>query len=331
MSKNYWGGGAFSFSYLTSLLEFSLLTEEDKIDVLSKVVYESSPKALKKDTKDFSLPSVPESFSVEELLNEYQLLLTKGNFLAQKYYFLLEGKNESQINYMKTVVSCLKEEKDLKNSFQYKDENMAVLLLEFFDIKELLSDFVSKIEDPKNVSEETRDMVTLYIDSLKECIQNILQLEPAFEKSQKSSQPVDTLLFLLDENNQPLFQLNKFSLEERNRIANLIRGLLSGKKDFERGIKHSKLLTRQDLDIDVFLNKNGDMVVSYILLSDNSFLLLTFDRKKNIYDVSESIVRKYKSKISSLNSSNLGMLLDTQKEFKENLYKDLGIERELKL
>ena len=158
------------------------------------------------------------------------------------------------------------------------------------------------------------------MECLKDAISQIDALAPRLKTQDIASQPADNLIFLMNYHNLPMFHLEDFSAEEKNRIANLLRGLLQGKKDYERGVKHSKLLSEQKLDFDVFLNKNGDIAVSYVLLSNMNFLILTFDRKKDIYDASLYLLKKYQEKISSLQSENFFSLLGEQEPFKQELF-----------
>ena len=320
-------GNEYSFPYLTSLLEVSSLTEKEKLQILSKVVYESSPKIEIEQSLPLKKTEVSKTFSVESMLPIYQELLNKSNLLSHKYYYLLEGKNSSQLEYLKAVVSIVQDHEVSPEDFQYIEEKMCVCLLEIFDTKKILEEFMKTIPDFKNVSEQTKDSLEYYLECLKDAISQIDALAPRLKTQDIASQPADNLIFLMNYHNLPMFHLEDFSAEEKNRIANLLRGLLQGKKDYERGVKHSKLLSEQKLDFDVFLNKNGDIAVSYVLLSNMNFLILTFDRKKDIYDASLYLLKKYQEKISSLQSENFFSLLGEQEPFKQELFSQLGIER----
>lgn len=321
-------GKDFSFDYISRLIEISTLSEMDKLNVLSKMVFDSSPKIEQKKIKQEEKTTTVPQKSFKELYQEYQKLNKQVNEMKTKYFHLLQNKNVKQIEYMKIVVSCLKDQEVKEEDFQYTEEKMAVLLLELIDIDTLIKDLISNVSKTID-AEQSRNDLEVYIEFLKESLQSMLELEPKLRAEHLAAEPADNLLFLLDNQNNPLLDIEKFP-EEKNRIAILLRGLLQNKKDYEKGIKHSKVLTEQKLDFDIFLNKNGKMGLSYCVLPNNIFLVITADNIKNIYDTSGYLGRKYEEKIKSLKSlkpEEIQSLLSTQEPLKQELYEALELER----
>ena len=74
-------GKEYSFPYLTSLLEVSSLTEKDKLQILSKVVYDSSPKIEIEQSLPLKKTEVSKTFLFESMLPIYQELLNLIYFL----------------------------------------------------------------------------------------------------------------------------------------------------------------------------------------------------------------------------------------------------------
>ena len=110
------------------------------------------------------------------MLPIYQELLNKSNLLSHKYYYLLEGKNSSQLEYLKAVVSIVQDHEVSPEDFQYIEEKMCVCLLEIFDTKKILEEFMKTIPDFKNVSEQKKDAEKELVATTLNVIQDIDKL-----------------------------------------------------------------------------------------------------------------------------------------------------------
>ena len=318
---------SFSFRYLSELIEVSPLSENEKIAVLSKAILDESSK------KEREIPAKEEpTVSLKELITTYQNLVAKGKIYKEKYQHLLGNKTPQQMEYIKMITACLHQKEADIQSFQYSEEKMMVLLIEMLEVEEIVAT-ETQGGLTKEVSPTKKEEIEYYVSNLEEIIKEIISLDTERveeKKSEETELDENRILFFLDEKNRPFFDIEKFSNEEQNRIANLFKSLTHTYESYTRGDRHTKFLTKQKCDVAVFINKNGKMCLSYALLPEETILVLQIAGIKKIFEETEKIVRKYSVEIESYRTANLGALLEEQSNFKQELYDRLNIGKEVR-
>ena len=327
---------------LTAKASFILkanITDEEKISILKELAYESCKNATikekqknideqKKELKEIET-LFPEETTVKvnqeelnKLKEEYLKIKDSIENIISKYYYLINGKDEKYINYNREMARTIKAQESQNNlnlstlgidEFQYKDISMTVLILDMLETKQELE---LQLNNPNITLEDISD----YLNMLKEDYDKALSLDAILTKENPDEEKTtNEIYFLLDESNSPLFDIDKFSKEEKKRSLSLVEKFEKGVHDHEKGKKHTKLQSRRNL-FDIYVNKSSNMCVSYIRAKDNKVLILTFAHLNDIYDDSNSIAQNYSSLIENTlknieNNNNL--FLEQQQEFTE--------------
>ena len=327
---------------LTAKASFILkanITDEEKISILKEIAYESCKSVTKKEEKlkSHKIPTPQEEieslFTEEETpnINQEELNNIKGEYykiknniesIMSKYYYLINGKDEKYINYNKEMSRAIKEQESKDNldlstlgidEFQYKDISMTVLILDMFEVK---AELESQLNNPTATLEDIRD----YFNMLKEDYNKAISLDKILtEEKKEEEKTTNEIYFLLDENNNSFFQINKFNKEEKKHCLSLIEKFKKGLHDYEKGKKHTKLLSNNKR-YNIYINKSSNMCVSYVRTKDNKVLVLTFAPHSDIYDNSNTIAQTYSyvidENLTKINNQNPNYLKQ-QKEFTE--------------
>ena len=133
-----------------------------------------------------------------------------------KYYYLINGKDEKYINYNKEMARAIKTQESQDNlnlstlgidEFQYKDISMTVLMLDMLETKQELE---LQLNNPNAILEDIND----YFNMLKEDYDKALTLDKILTEEKKEEEKnTNEIYFLLDECNTPFFDMNIFSKE----------------------------------------------------------------------------------------------------------------------
>lgn len=199
------------------------------------------------------------------------------------------------------------------DEFQYKDISMTVLILDMLEIKQ-------ELELQLNNTNTTLEDISDYFNMLKEDYNKAMALDSILtEEKMEEEKTTNEIYFLLDESNSPLFDMNKFSKDDKKRCQALIEKFEKSVHNHEKGKKHTKLQSRRH-KFDVYINKSSNMCVSYIRAKDNKVLILTFAHLNDIYDESNSIAQNYtfliKNTLKNIENKN-DLFLEQQQEFTE--------------
>lgn len=335
---------------LTAKASFILkanIPDEEKISILKELAYDScksvteKEKTLNSHEASTSHKEIESLFKEEETPNinqeefnkikdEYYKIKNNIESIINKYYYLINGKDEKYINYNKEMARAIKEQESKDNldlstlgidKFQYKDISMTVLILDMIEVK---AELETQLNNPNTNLEDIND----YFNMLKEDYNNAISIDKILTEDMKEEEKTtNEIYFLLDENNNSFFQINKFNKEEKKHCLSLIEKFKKGLHDYEKGKKHTKLLSSNKL-YNIYINKSSNMCVSYIRTKDNKVLVLTFAPHSDIYDDSNTIAQTYSyvidENLTDINTKNPNYLKQ-QKEFTEQFKSMLDI------
>ena len=163
--------------------------------------------------------------------------------------------------------------------------------------------------------------IEFYFNELKEQYSKAQQVDTTLtEDIKEEEKETDDIYFLLDENNNPFFQLDKFNKEDKKRCKSLIEKFEKSIHDYEKGKHHTKLQSRRNL-FDIYVNKSSNMCVSYIRAKDNQVLVITFAHLNDIFDESNSIAQNYdnliESTLSNIENKNTNFINHQQEFFEQ--------------
>ena len=325
---------------LTAKASFILkasITDEEKISILKELAYESCKNATikeeniikekEKESKEIET-LFPEEVTVNvnkeglKLKEEYLEIKDSIKSIISKYYYLINGKDEKYINYNREMAKAIKAQESQDNlnlstlgidEFQYKDISMTVLLLDMLETKQELE---LQLNNPNTTLEDINE----YFNILKEDYNKAIALDSILtEEKTEEEKTTNEIYFLLDESNSPLFDMNKFSKDDKKRSLSLVEKFGKSIHDYEKGRHHTKLQSRRNL-FNIYVNKSSNMCVSYIRAKDNKVLILTFAHLNDIYDDSNSIAQNYtsliKNTLKNIENKN-ALFLEQQQEFTE--------------
>lgn len=327
-----------SLSAKASFILKANITDEEKISILKELAYESCKNATTKEeaklqTQDKESKEIETLFSEEATVNvnEEELKKLKEEYLKikdsiesiiSKYYYLIKGKDEKYINYNREMAKAIKaqESKDNLNlstlgidEFQYKDISMTVLLLDMLETKQ-------ELELQLNNTNTTLEDINDYFNILKEDYNKAIALDSILtEEKIEEEKTTNEIYFLLDESNSPLFDMDKFSKDDKKRCQALIEKFEKGVHDHEKGKKHTKFKSNYKKN-NIYINRSSNMCVSYIRTKDNKVLILTFADFKEVFDNTEPIALNFDylidETLANIKNNNV-TFLETQKEFVE--------------
>ena len=317
------------------------IDDEEKVNILTQLAYESCQNAslkqqkpkekTKEELKEEKIE--PETLfeerdeaKIENINNKYFAIKPQIENLLNQYYYLINGKSIGTLEYTKQLVDIAKVQKekdslDLKSlnldEFSYKEVSMTMLILDIIEAKQELE---KNLQNPAS----KQDDIEYYFNALKETYSKALILGEAITKDNlEKTKKTDDIYFLLDENNTPFFQLEKFNKEERKRCLSLMEKFKKHIYDYEKGKTHTKLKSKKKIN-DIYINKSSTMCVSYIRAKDNQVLILTFAHLNEIYDDSTRIDQNYayliKETLDNINTKN-SSFIEQQYQFSEQ-FKD---------
>ena len=284
-----------------AIIDKSPLSIQDKLNIYSKFALDSIPKTkervvetkvepIKEETKEEPKlePIKEEIENFDELVSSYNQLKEIINKIVTKYYSLIEGKNNSYLNYAKELVKYYKENDFPEKEFDYTKEELTIELLELIDTKTIIESII-------NTNSGTEDL-SINIEICKEIIEKINTIAKKYEDEQKEEIKPDSsnVFMLLGDNGTPIFNVNRF---DNNRVISLISKLEKGMHDYERGLKHTKLQTNNYSDYTVFINKSKELSCAYIRIDSSKVLIINVDNPLDIFDSTNQVLNRHANDI----------------------------------
>lgn len=323
--KNIIENKEVDFDYYISLLNGSDLSESDKLNLLALKAFEST-KYIKKDMSPSlesiisSVESKEENVDFSDLLNRFDELTKKANVLKNKYYYLFDGKTNSQLSYHFEAVKAYGDNfiQNVRN-YSYKEGAMIACL---YHVAKSVED-IKSINTNGTVSD--RELYELYLNEMEEVIDLASEVSAYIDEidKEKEDKP-SSILYFTDTHGRLLFDSSKFDSDDRKSIETLINKLENGQYDFIKGGIKSSMVNGSITPI--YINKSGRIGCSYIRLDDNIVLLLTCDTLKYVYDKTLSIekrnidyIKKLKEDFKKLSEEEKQQMIREQDELRFNM------------
>lgn len=335
-------GKDYDIDYFNKLLTESILSDKDKLLILSGIAYESTIKHDKEESKEAKKEETKESkkdskfkkadnlYSISALLDKYHKLNELTNLYKVELESLWKDKSDKQLGYAINLAALFNNgEIDMKNIFNrsFINERMLVLLLCCKEYQEVIDISISNIKGDKT-SKELYDELEYYINSLEERL-TLLGKYRTLNKEEEKELDVDyetsRTLFLLNEDGTSTIDFSAFTEEEIDKVNSLIdKSEKKGKN--ERTILLHKI---KNVDFDILISKFSSYICSYVPLSDGTILILDIAHKKKGYDETTTILNKKKNTIKDIieESKQHGTenLFESQKEYRTMLRDTYGI------
>lgn len=294
-------GANLDVDYLLSVLDKSGLSDNEQIDVLSRICYERIPEKKieekleeekdkdKEETMDKAIineQTEPEELvSIESLIERSTLALPVIAELKEKYGNLVKGKNQSQINYA-SVLSKMHKKNEL--SFDQvqrcSNELMLTLYLTIIDTNDDIGKLIAKSQDDM-LPESDAEFLELCVEELEHAIiqfNNISKVVASKEERVKEEQEkekieepdVKKLIFLVDSRGKCAIDFSKF---KRNEVETLL-------DKCRRGLWRKEYKLGPGCEFSVLMNNVSKTACSYVTLSDGYGLVLDLSHISDAHD-----------------------------------------------
>ena len=292
------------WDYYFELIKRSDLTDEEQIELLSKIAYESTLEKEKVTAKEEKKEekTAKEYVSTEKLgveLERLRELNRKINNYIAKYSSLVNNKTPNQITTYKDVINALGTNlyDEVRN---YKVKEEAIILLTF-RVQTLQYDINSVVSSLKSTYEkEDFDMLELYLDELSkiEDLLSTLDSEITEEEKKVNSNSTKNVIYLTDKNNNPYFSYSDLQFEQKLSYKTLLEKIGKGLFDYKKHKNGATVLGTKSNR--VYVNISGKYGCSYVILNDEYLLVLSLASYQNIYSESLKIESQEEKRIREL-------------------------------
>ena len=327
------------WDYYFDLIKKSDLTDEEQIELLSKIAYESTLEkekvTAKEGKKEESKKEEPkkEYVSTEKMgveLERLRELNRKIDSYISKYSSLVNTKTPNQITMYKEVINALGTNlyDDVGN---YKVKEEAIILLTF-RAQTLQTDISSVVSSLKSTYEkEDFDMLELYLDELSkiEDLLSGLDSEITEEEKEVNSNGTKNVIYLTDENNNPYFSYSNLQFEQKLSYKTLLEKISKGLFDYKKHKNGATVLGTKSNR--VYVNISGRYGCSYVILNDEYLLVLSLASYQNVYSESLKIESQEEKKIKELKQNPelaydiLISQSDLRNKIEEEISEDKGV------
>lgn len=334
----------YDYDYYVKLLDVSGLSEKEKLDILSEHAFRTisiesqiTSNVESQLSNDQAVDNIEKSDNVssDKVEDRFEQVMTVVNDMITKYYYLIEKQNSNQLNYKKQYINAMRDQSGQVDFsvLESIEERLTLIMLEMIENKQLIEKEIQEIVNHE-ITKEDEDVINLFIDALEHNLQLFQETAKQFELDNCEENNVEPskILFLLDEQGNPYIEAKEGNLESGKRIKSLIEKLEKGSHDYERGIKHSKILTDNKND-NIYVNRSSNMACSYMRLTKDIVLVLAINDFKVIYDLSKALCSKNRKVINSyfsLSENELEKLIQAQDNMVNNIYESLSVKGDAK-
>ena len=280
--NNYLNGSRFDTKVIIELLESSELNIEEQIIILSNIAYNMSPSIVKEDKKVV----VEEKKVTVDNTMYLDILATAKNILV-KYYDVLATKTPQEMRdiiNISNIIGSMSIE-DVKS--YYKKQIVFEGLI--YRIKLM----VSELTEALKINNSNKD--DLYLE-LEEAIESLNGI--TLDREGNKDNPNTNILFLIDDNGNPLFTIN-YDRGELSKIDALLSKLINIPGEIANGrlVQNTWLETNK---IKVYVRSFSDMCCAYLKMTDNKILIVDIAPLNDVYSETVNIIRRNQDVINKI-------------------------------
>ncbi len=294
------------------LLDRSDLTDDEKILVLSDITTE--------DDKEILIEIPKETISEIDEDNALNLLEDAKKFYEDNYLVIKDDSDEVSSRrkslYFWIDIMALTDSKEIPDISN--NEKLGILL---YQLKSLISEFEIVLVDYKeNKSKESLKR----LKELSEKIHNYVSIGKGIEKEEVlenvSSSELNDVIFLTDDDNRPLFDIDSFDADIKKSIEATVIKLRGMGTEIDT---HLAILNdKKDAYTMRRIQVSGNIKCSYIILSNNVILVVTIGKGDELFDNSLKFENRYHNKITyfkELSLKNKESLIEQESEITEEI------------
>lgn len=291
---------------LIKLLDSSSLTEEEVLLVLKDYTYTFCPDYERTyEIPEVKVPEVPataydDPISKNEefysLFREYLDLKTQAEEFYKKYSFLIDSDDiNTKARRIENgyLVQILESKFDVRREIPY-DEKLAILM---YQLQKILEEMKSNRLTKKLSVDELLEL-KFNISTLSSLLKLSTQLEKKVFPNKESSQRI---IFLTDDKEEPLFNFGaqEFSSEDKKKVRSILYRLGNTSIIEDERISTKIIGTTKKNHI-MRVIQESDLRCSFVRLSKDIILVITFDKSEDVYSKTIRYDGKYYEKIEAL-------------------------------
>ena len=170
-------GANLDIDFLVSVLDKSTLSEDEKLDVLSKNAFDRIPvkkldESLKEEkdkaiedemVKKVNESTLEEMVDITKLNDRFMISIPVIEDIKQTYHYLIKNKTEKQLNYAGAMLKLFDlGELSLEETINYSNEIVMSLYLQIISYFDEINGLIEKASDGKPVSYTHLTLPTIY-------------------------------------------------------------------------------------------------------------------------------------------------------------------------
>ena len=332
-------GANLDIDFFVSVLDKSTLSEEEKLDVLSKNAFDRIPaKKLDESVKEEKEKSIEEEMAkkVDESSKEEMMDVTKLNDrfmlsmpviedIRKTFRNLVKNKTEKQLAYAKAMFRLFDiGELPSEDVANYSNEIIMSLYLEIMSYSDEINNLIEKASDGKLPVGDYQYLELCIIDEENYIIQfsDLIKSKEALKKEEETKTDEDKkLLFLADGRGKCLLDFNGFKSNEVETLFDKCR----------RGLKRKEYRLGPGSNFSVIMNNVSKTACSYVSLSNQFNLVIDVSHIGEAHDRAIGIATKNQDVICDyieLASKNPEEMYDEQEGIRKSIEEKLNIPME---
>lgn len=334
-------GVNLDIDFLVSVLDKSTLTEEEKLDVLSKNAFDRIPvKKIDESLKEEKEKSIEEEMTIKvnettpqeemvdisKLNDRFMISMPVIDDIKKTYSYLVKNKNDKQLAYASSIFRLFDfGELSPEEAINYSNEIVMSLYLEIINYSKEISGLIEKAVDGK-LSVSDSQYLELCITDEENYIMQFSSLVKMKEEEKKKEEETKTdedkkLLFLADGRGKCLLDFTGFKSTEVETLFDKCR----------RGLKRKEYRLGPGSNFSVIMNNVSKTACSYVTLSDRFNLVIDVSHIGEAHDRAIGIATRNQEVINDyieLATSEPEELYDEQEGIRKSIEEKLNIPME---
>ena len=337
-------GVNLDIDFLVSVLSKSGLSDKEQIDVLSRICFERIPekkieeKVEEEKSKDkeenmdkaINAPKeeTEEMISIESLMDRCALALPVIAEIKEKYAYLVQDKNESQLKYASAISKMYNSnELTFDQVENYSNELMLTMYLTIMSDKEEVDKLIYKSEDDM-LSKSEMELLELYVNDLEHSIiqfKNISKIVNDKEKRKNEGKENNLesrkIIFLIDGRGKCVVDFDKF---RRGEVESLFEKCKKGmwKKEYKLG---------PGCEFSVMMNNVSKTACTYVSLPNGYSLIIDLSHIGDAHDRAIERATKNQTMITDfmhVKDNELDDIYTSQEELRKEIESKYNISTE---
>ena len=332
-------GVNLDIDFLVSVLDKSTLSEEEKLNVLSKNAFDRIPvkkldESLKEEkdktiedemVKKVNESTLEEIVDITKLNDRFMISMPVIEDIKQRYRYLIKNKTEKQLNYAAAMLKLFDlGELSLEETMNYSDEIVMSLYLQIIKYCDEINGLIEKASDGKLPIGDYQylELCITEEENYIMLFDSLVKGKEVEKKQEESKTDEDKkLLFLTDGRGKCLLDFTGFKSSEVETLFDKCR----------RGLNRKEYRLGPGANFIVSMNNVSKTACSYVSLSDQFNLVIDVSHIAQAHDRAIGIATKNQTVINDyieLVSKNPDEVYSEQEGIRKSIEEKLNIPME---